>query len=110
MDLAAANISTPRNALRLYRKRWGFECLFADVRTPSFYIADTYLTNPAKLLFLPVIATLAIIWAYSCESRAMGRQSILEKIQKRRQKSWLRIGFDMLLRWVLYEQKKAFQA
>ena len=109
LDLAAANISTPRNALRLYRKRWGFVCLFADVRTPSCYIADTYLTNPAKLLFLPVIAALAIIWAYSCESRAMGRQSILEKIQKRRQKSWLRIEFDMLLRWVLYEQKKPFK-
>ena len=75
-----------------------------------FNIEDTHITNPDKLATLLVIVALAMTWAYRCASRAMGRQGILKKAHKRRVKSWFRIGFDMLRRWILYDTEKALQA
>ena len=146
--LVVTNIPAPSNALRLYRKRWRIECLFADAKTRGFRacrvklnspdrlnalcfanaastclvntsirsnptrfnIEDTHITNPDKLATLLVIVALAMTWAYRCASRAMGRQGILKKAHKRRVKSWFRIGFDMLRRWILYDTEKALQA
>ena len=108
--LVVTNIPAPSNALRLYRKRWRIECLFADAKTRGFNIEDTHITNPDKLATLLVIVALAMTWAYRCASRAMGRQGILKKAHKRRVKSWFRIGFDMLRRWILYDTEKALQA
>ena len=72
-------------------------------------IEDTHITNPDKLATLLVIVALAMTWAYRCASRAMGRQGILKKAHKRRVKSWFRIGFDMLRRWILYDTEKPFK-
>ena len=108
--LVVTNIPAPSNALRLYRKRWRIECLFADAKTRGFNIEDTHITNPDKLATLLVIVALAMTWAYRCASRAMGRQGIPKKAHKRRVKSWFRIGFDMLRRWILYDTEKALQA
>ena len=108
--LVVTNIPAPKNALRLYRKRWRIECLFADANTRGFNIEDTHISNPDKLATLLVIVALAMTWAYRCASQAMGRQGIPKKAHKRRVKSWFRIGFDILRRWILYDTEKALQA
>ena len=106
----ATNIDAPKNTLKLYRKRWGIECLFADAKTRGFNIEDTHITDPHKLATLLTIVALAMTWAYRCASQAMGRQGIPKKAHKRRATSWFRVGFDALRRWILYNPEKALQA
>ena len=106
----ATNIDAPKNPLTLYRKRWGIECLFADAKTRGFNIEDTHITDPGKRATLLAIVALAMTWAYRCASQAMGRQGIGKKAHQRRAKSWFRIGFDGLRRWILYEPEKALEA
>lgn len=108
--LVATNIPAPKNALRLYRKRWGIECLFANAKTRGFNIEDTHITDPAKLATLLAVVALAMTWAYRCASQAMGRQGIRKKAHNRRTKSWFRIGFDVLRRWILHDPEKALEA
>ena len=108
--LVATNIPASKNALRLYRKRWGIECLFADAKTRGFNIEDTHITDHGKLATLLAVVSLAMTWAYRCASQTMGRKSIRKKAHKRRSKSWFRVGFDVLRRWILYDPEKALQA
>ncbi|WP_136661803.1 transposase [Nitratireductor sp. XY-223] len=108
--LVATNIPAPKSALRLYRKRWGIECLFADAKTRGFNIEDTHITDPAKLATLLAVVALAMTWAYRCASQAMGRKGVRKKAHKRRSKSWFRTGFDILRRWILHDQEKALEA
>lgn len=108
--LVVTNISDPKRALNLYRKRWGIECLFADAKTRGFNIEDTHITDPAKLATLLAIIALAMTWAYRCASQVMGRRRIRRKTHNRRAKSWFRTGFDTLRRWILHDPEKALQA
>lgn len=108
--VVATNIPANKNALRLYGKRWGIECLFADAKTRGFNIEDTHITDPAKLATLLAVVALAMVWAYRCASQTMGRKGIPKKGHKRRAKSWFRIGFDVLRRWILHDQEQAIQA
>jgi len=106
----ATNIDAPKNPLNLYRKRWSIEGLFADAKTRGFNIEDTHITDPGKLATLLAIVALAMTWAYRCASQAMGRQGLRKNAHKRRAKSWFRIGFDVLRRWILHDPEKALAA
>ena len=77
--LVATNIPETKSALRLYRKRWGIECLFADARTRGFNVGDTHITDPAKPATPLAVVALAMTWAYRCASQAMGRNGIRKK-------------------------------
>ena len=57
--IIATSIQHPRGALRLYRRRWGIECLFSDAKTRGFNIVNTHITDSAKLATLLGIVTLA---------------------------------------------------
>ena len=108
--LVVTNIPAPVNALRLYRKRWGIECLFADAKTRGLNIEDTHMTDHSKLRTLLVLVAIAMNWAYRCASQVMGVRGIPKKSHGRREKSWFRIGFDTLRRWILYDPEKALHA
>ena len=58
--LVVTNIPAPVNALRLYRKRWGIECLFADAKTRGLNIEDTHMTDHSKLRTLLVLVAIAM--------------------------------------------------
>ena len=108
--LVATNISEPKRALNLYRKRWGIECLFADAKTRGFNIEDTHITDPAKLITLLAVIALAMTWANRCASQIMGGKGIRRKVHRRRGKSWFRTGFDTLRRWLLHDPEQAIKA
>ena len=55
--VVATNIPAPKNALRLYRKRWGIECLFADAKTRGINIENTHMTDHNKLTILLTMVT-----------------------------------------------------
>ena len=77
--VVVTNVPAPTNALTLYRKRWGIECLFADTKTQGLNIEDAHMTNHAKLSSLLAMVTLSIVWAYCCASQILGRRSIPPK-------------------------------
>ena len=108
--LLVTNIPAPVNALHLYRKRWGIECLFADAKTRGLNIEDTHMTDHSKLRTLLVLVTIAMTWAYQCAIWVMGVRGIPIKSHGRREKSWFRIGFDTLSRWILNDPEKVLHS
>ena len=108
--IEATNIPAPKSALRLYRKRWGIECLFADAKTKGFNIEDTHMIDPSKLTTLFIMVTLSMTWSYRCSSQEMGRGSIRKKKHGRFEKSWFRTGLDALRNWILHDPEEALSA
>ena len=108
--VVATNIPALKNALRLYRKSWGIEYLFADAKTRGINIEDTHMTDHNKLSILLTMVSLSMVWAYRCASQKMGRRGITKKTHNRREKSWFRIGLDTLRRWILFDPEEAFRA
>ena len=64
----------------------------------------------SSLRTLLVLVAIAMTWAYRCASRVMGVRGIPKKSHGRREKSWFRIGFDTLRRWILHDPEKALHA
>lgn len=108
--IIATNLDDAGRGLKLYRKRWGIECMFADAKTRGFNIEDTHITDPDKLSTMLVIVALAVTWAYRCATRIMGRGTIRKKGHGRREKSWFRTGLDALRNWIIHHPSHAIQA
>lgn len=105
--LIVATNARGKSALEAYRRRWQIECLFADSKTRGLNMEDTRLTQPAKLDNLLVVVTLAMAWAYACAAAVKGRATIERKSHGYRAKSWFRLGFDQLRKWILTLPHKA---
>lgn len=108
--IVITNSANAKQALNLYRRRWGIECLFADAKTRGLNMEDTRITNPLKISTMLAIITLAITWAYRCATRKMARKAIKRKSHGRRMKSWFRIGLDTLRSWLANQPDRAQQA
>ena len=96
-----------KTALKAYRRRWQIECLFGDSKTRGLNMEDTRLTQPAKLSSLLVVITLAMVWAYACAIDIKGRDPIRTRAHGYQYKSWFRLGFDQLRKWILHQPEKA---
>jgi hypothetical protein len=96
-----------KRALKVYRRRWQIECLFGDSKTRGLNMEDTRLTQPRKLDTLLVIITLAMAWAYACATAVKGTTTIKLRGHGYRAKSWFRLGFDQLRRWILNQPQRA---
>lgn len=105
--IIATNLDDAGRGLNLYRRRWGVECLFADAKTRGLNIEDTHITDPHKLATLLVLVALAVVWAYRCATRVMGRKAIRRKAHGRREKSWFRTGLDALRNWIIHQPHQA---
>jgi hypothetical protein len=46
-------------------------------------------------------------WAYACASAIKGRAPIKRRRHGYRYKSWFRLGFDQLRKWILHHPEKA---
>ena len=103
--IVVSNID-PVKALNDYRKRWQIECLFGDSKTRGLNLEDTRLTDPKKLNTLLTAMTLAMTWAYACARVSHGNKTIKTKTHGYRYKSWFRIGFDQLRKWLLHKPEK----
>lgn len=94
--IVLTNSADPKRAVRTYKKRWAVECLFADTKTRGLNLEDTHLTIPAKIETLTALVALAMTWAYRSATCVMGMKAIKRKTHRRRQKSWFRVGLDIL--------------
>ena len=105
--LIIASNGPGKKALKAYRRRWQIECLFGDSKTRGLNMEDTRLSQPGKLDTLLVIITLAMAWAYACATALKGTKSINIKAHGYRCKSWFRLGFDQLRKWILHRPERA---
>ena len=78
-----------------------------DSKTRGLNMEDTRLTQPAKLNTLLVIITLAMAWAYACATAIKGTRAIKTRAHGYRYKSWFRLGFDQLRKWILHQPERA---
>ena len=108
--IVATNRRQAKQALNLYRRRWGIECLFADAKTRGLNLEDTRLRAAEKLDTLLILVALAITWAYRCATRTMVMKAIARKTHGRREKSWFRTGLDALRRWIVNDPDQAIYA
>ena len=90
----------PRRATGTYRRRWQFECLFAETKTRRLNLEDTHMTNPKKLSMLLAIVALAIACAQLAARRILGRFGVKRAAHGSRRKSTFRTGFDALRAWL----------
>ncbi len=94
-------------ALKIYRRRWQIECLFGDSKSRGLNMEDTRLSQPAKLNTLLFIITVSIAWSYACATAVKAKGSIKTLTHGYRYKSWFRLGFDQLRKWILYQPERA---
>jgi hypothetical protein len=105
--LIVASNGPSKKALKAYRRRWQIECLFDDSKTRGLNMENTRLTQPVKLNTLLVIIILAMAWAYACATAVKGTKSIKTRAHGYRYKSWFRLGFDQLRKWILHQPERA---
>ena len=84
-----------KEALDLYRRRWGIEQLFSHLKKRGFDLEATHMTDAAKLEKLFALVTLAFLFsfAWGCHLRATRKMT---KALKR--KSLFRQGLEDILR------------
>ena len=90
----ASNRFHGKEALALYRRRWGIERVFGHFKKRGFDLATTHLSAPAKIEMLLGVLALAFIVSYGwgCEMKA-GKTG-LSATQRR--KSLFRLGLDRI--------------
>jgi hypothetical protein len=84
-----------REALALYRMRWGIEQLFSHLKKRGFDLEITHMTNAAKLEKLFAVVSLAFLFsfAWGCQLRKIRKSTAPMK-----RKSIFRIGLEGILR------------
>jgi hypothetical protein len=58
-----SNIQKPEKILKTYRKRWGIERCFKNMKTQGFNLENTHMASLDRLLKLMVVVSVAILMA-----------------------------------------------
>jgi len=105
--IIVTNSQNPLEALRIYKKRWFIECMFADSKTRGLNMEDTAMSDLGKLSLLIAVVAIAMVWSYACASQELGRRSIPKAKHGYLRKSWFRTGFDLLRNLIYHNPDKA---
>lgn len=98
--VASSQPGSGARILRLYKKRWFIECLFADSKTRGLNLEDTRLTLAHKLSLLIAITAIAIALICRTAAQLLGSKYPARKKHGYCSKSWFRTGFDEIRRWL----------
>ena len=95
--LVVSNRFQGRQALNLYRMRWGIERLFGHLKKKGFDLETTHMTAPQKLekLFAVVVLAFLLSFGWGCQLR--DAQSKGGGAALSRRKSFFRLGLEDLL-------------
>lgn len=74
--LLVTNIEFPHLAASLYKKRFGIETFFSDIKSRGFHITRTKVENPETLKNLLIVASLAYVFAILTYKQALESQNI----------------------------------
>ena len=96
--LVASNRFSGKEALKLYRMRWGIERLFGHLKKNGFDLEATHMSDPRKLEKLFAVVTIAytVSFGWGCHLRAE-RHRISAKSNR---KSLFRLGLEDILRLI----------
>ena len=85
-----------REALALYRRRWGIERLFGHLKKKGFDLETTHMTDGAKLEKLFAVVVLAFLFSFSwgCHLRATSQKTSSHS----KRKSLFRLGLEDILK------------
>lgn len=91
-----SNAFQGKEALDLYRLRWGIERLFAHLKRKGFDLEATHMTDAAKLEKLFGIVTIAFLisFAWGCHLRVTGKKTSAAA----KRKSLFRLGLEDVIR------------
>ncbi len=87
--------------LEIYKKRWSIECLFGNLKTKGFNFEDTHFTKKERLGNLTKLLALAFAIALLLGIIKSMRTPIIIKTHGRREHSYFRYGYDLLITMVL---------
>jgi hypothetical protein len=90
-----SNRFSGREALALYRLRWGIEQLFSHLKKRGFNFESTHMTDGSKLERLFAVVSVAFLYSYAwgCQLRKSRKET-----KATRRKSLFRLGLEGLLR------------
>lgn len=93
--MVVSNRFTSKEALRLYKQRWGIERLFGHLKKKGFDLEATHMTDADKLEKLFAIVTLAFTYSYAWGCHLRHTQTKSNAASKR--KSLFRLGLEDIL-------------
>lgn len=90
-----SNRFSGKEALALYRKRWGIEQLFSHLKKRGFDLEATHMTAPAKLEKLFALVTLAFLFSFAWGCHLRSTRNVTKAMKR---KSLFRQGLEDILR------------
>lgn len=90
--MVVSNHLPGKEALELYRKRWGIERLFGHLKRKGFDLEATHMTCPKKLekLFAIVVIAFTYSFGWGCHLRSQGDRTSAQS----KRKSLFRLGLE----------------
>ena len=93
-----------------YKKRWGIECLFKELKSQGSDFETTHLTDPKKIDTLIAFMTIACVWACKTGQWLNNEKEIPIKEHGRKAISIFRYGLDFLREIFLNIEEKISQS
>lgn len=94
--LILASNQQEQDPLDTYKKRWGIEVLFANLKSRGFDLEATHLVHQERIEKLIALLAIACTWAHIIGEWIALTQPLKVKKHGRRQKSLFRYGLDHL--------------
>ena len=105
--LIIASNAQGQAALDAYKKRWGIEVLFANLKSRGFDLEETHLVHEERIEKLIALLVLAMSWAHIVGEWLALTKPIKIKNHGRKAKSLFRYGLDHLQYVLLNINQKA---
>lgn len=93
--LVVSNRFTAKEAMQLYKQRWGIERLFGHLKKKGFDLEATHITDGAKLEKLFAVVALAFTYSYAWGCHL--RQAKIKSNAASNRKSLFRLGLEDVL-------------
>lgn len=97
-----------QTALDTYKKRWGIEVLFANLKSRGFNLEETHLIHPDRIEKLIALLAIACSWAHIIGQWIAKTNPLKIKKHGRMEKSLFRYGLDHL-QYVLLNINQQYQ-
>ena len=94
--MVVSNRLSGKEAVKLYRKRWGIERLFGHLKRKGFDLEATHMTCPKKLQKLFAVVVIAFIYSFGWGCHL--RSAALRTSAQSKRKSLFRLGLEDLVK------------
>lgn len=102
--LVVSNRFQGKQALKIYKRRWGIERLFGHLKKKGFDLEATHMTDAGKLEKLFAVVALAFTYSYAWGSYL--RHSGLKNNAASKRKSLFRLGLEEILNLIQAKEKR----